>query len=151
MLYSLYLEASKERCSPFPNFPLCFHVWGSFHFVFAVRAPKKRCDYFWPVFWPENAFSPFSYAGGLLVCENEKLNCFDIQCVVEASSFSLNHNMALESKENYPRHTKTVQNSLGFMREVKPLHKPRGDLVLCALWRLLKVVRISFFLILWKI
>ena len=112
---------------------------------------KKRCDYFWPVFWPENAFSPFSYTGGLLVCKNEKLNCFDIQCVVEASSFSLNHNMTLESKENYPRHTKIVQNSLGFMPEVKPLHKPRGDLVLCALWRLLKVVRISFFLILWKI
>ena len=69
----------------------------------------------------------------LLVCKNEKLNCFDIQCVVEASSFSLNHNMTLESKENYPRHTKIVQNSLGFMPEVKPLHKPRGDLVLCAL------------------
>ena len=93
----------------------------------------------------------FSYTEGLLVCKNEKLNCFDIQCVVEASSFSLNHNMTLESKENYPRHTKIVQNSLGFMPEVKPLHKPRGDLVLCALWRLLKVVRISFFLILWKI
>ena len=41
--------------------------------------------------------------------------------------------MTLESKENYPRHTKIVQNSLGFMPEVKPLHKPRGDLVLCAL------------------
>ena len=78
-------------------------------------------------------FSPFSYTGGLLVCKNEKLNCFDIQCVVEASSFSLNHNMTLESKENYPRHTKIVQNSLGFVPEVKPLHKPRGDLVLCAL------------------
>ena len=116
-----------------------------------VRAPKKRCDYFWPVFWPENAFSSFSYTGGLLFCKNEKLNCFDIQCVVEASSFSLNHNMTLESKENYPRHTKIVQNSLGFMPEVKPLHKPRGDLVLCALWRLLKVVRITFSLILWKI
>ena len=121
------------------NFNICFHVWGSFHLVFAVRAPKKRCDYFWPVFWPENAFSPFSYTGGLLVCKNEKLNCFDIHCVVEASSFSLNHNMTLESKESYPRHTKIVQNSLGFMPEVKPLHKLRGDLVLCALntmeWR----------------
>ena len=41
--------------------------------------------------------------------------------------------MTLESKENYSRHTKIVQNSLGFMPEVKPLHKPRGDLVLCAL------------------
>ena len=41
--------------------------------------------------------------------------------------------MTLESKENDPRHTKIVQNSLGFMPEVKPLHKPRGDLVLCAL------------------
>ena len=41
--------------------------------------------------------------------------------------------MTLESKENYPRHTKIVQNSLGFMLEVKPLHKARGDLVLCAL------------------
>ena len=126
------------------NFNICFHVWGSFHLVFAVRAPKKRCDYFWPVFWPENGFSPFSYTGGLLFWKNEKLNCFDIRCVVEASSFSLNHNMTLESKENYPRHTKIVQNSLGFMPEVKPLHKPRGDLVLCALWRLLKVVRITF-------
>ena len=128
-----------------------FMYGGSFHLVFAVRAPKKRCDHFWPVFWPENAFSPFSYTGGLLVCKNEKLNCFDIQSVVEASSFSLDHNMTLESKENYPQHTKIVQNSLGFMPEVKPLHKPRGDLVLCALWRLLKVVRISFFLVLWKI
>ena len=106
---------------------------GSFNLVFAVRAPKKRCDYVWLVFWPENAFSPFSYTGGLLVHKNEKLNCFDIQCVVEASSFSLNHNMTLESKENYPRHTKTVQNSLGLMPEVKPSHKPHGDLVLCAL------------------
>ena len=44
--------------------------------------------------------------------------------------------MTLESKENYPRHTKIVQNSLGFMPEVKPLHKPRGDLVLCALYTL---------------
>ena len=91
---------------------------------FVVRAPKKRCDYFWPIFWPENAFSPFSYTGELLVCKYEKLNCFNIQCVVEASSFSLNHNMTLESKENYPRHTKIVPNSLGFMPEVKPLHKP---------------------------
>ena len=40
--------------------------------------------------------------------------------------------MTLESKESYPQHTKIVQNSLGFMPEVKPLHKPRGDLVLCA-------------------
>ena len=45
--------------------------------------------------------------------------------------------MTLESKENYPRHTKIVQNSLGFMQEVKPLHKPRGDLVLCALQKIL--------------
>ena len=92
---------------------------GSFHLVFAVRAPKKRCDYFWPVFWPENVFSPFSYTGDYLFVKIKKY-CFDIQCVVEASSFRLNHNMTLESKENYPRHTKTVQNSLGFMPEVKP-------------------------------
>ena len=59
------------------------------------------------------------------------MNCFDIQCVVEASSFRLNNNMTLERKENYQRHTKTVQNSLGFMPEVKLLHKPRGDVVLC--------------------
>ena len=41
--------------------------------------------------------------------------------------------MTLESKENYPQHTKKVQNSLGFVPEVKALHKPRGDLVLCAM------------------
>ena len=69
---------------------------------------------------------------GLHVCKNKKVNCFGIQCVVEVSSFRLNHNMTLESKENYPRHTKTVQNSLGFMPEVKPFHKPRGNLVLRA-------------------
>ena len=40
--------------------------------------------------------------------------------------------MTQESQENYPRHTKTVQKSLGFIPEVKPLHKPRGDLVLYA-------------------
>ena len=79
-------------------------------------------------------FSPFSYTGGLyLFVKIKKIEFFDIQCVVEASSFRLNHNLILENKENYPRHTKTVQNSLGFMPEVKPLHKPRGDLVLCAL------------------
>ena len=46
--------------------------------------------------------------GGPLVCENEELNCFDIQCVVKASSSSLNHNMTLESKENYPRHPQSI-------------------------------------------
>ena len=41
--------------------------------------------------------------------------------------------MTLESKENYPWYTQKLQNSLGFMPEVKQLHKPRGELVLCAL------------------
>ena len=58
--------------------------------------------------------------------------------------------MALESKENYPRHTKIVQDSLGFIPEVKPLHKPRGDLVLCALLLkqttvLIKIFQINLF------
>ena len=94
---------------------------------------KNDVTIFNPFSGLKTRFRHFSYTGGLLVCKIEKLNCFDIQCVVEASSFCLNHNMTLESKENYPRHTKIVQNSLGFMPEVKPLHKPRGDLVLCAL------------------
>ena len=71
--------------------------------------------------------------GDLLVFENDKLNCFDIQCVVENSSSSLNHNTTLESKENYPRHTKTVQNLLGFMPEVKALHN-RVVIWCCALF-----------------
>ena len=89
------------------------------------KAPLKNDVTIFDQFWPENAFSPFSYTGGLLVCENEELNCFDIQCVVEASSSILNHNMTLEIKENYPQHTKTVQNSKFtrknhcFMPEVK--------------------------------
>ena len=41
--------------------------------------------------------------------------------------------MTLASKENFPLYSKTVQILIGFMLEVKPLHKPRGDLVLCAL------------------
>ena len=112
---------------------------------------KNDVTIFDPFSGLKTRFRHFPTPGDYLFVKIKKMNCFDIQCVVEASSFSLNHNMTLESKENYPRHTKIVQNSLGFMPEVKPLHKPRGDLVLCALWRLLKVVRISFFLILWKI
>ena len=46
-------------------------------------------------------FRQFPTPGDYLFVKNEKLNCFDIQCVVEVSSFSLNHNMTLESKENY--------------------------------------------------
>ena len=112
-------------------------IYGDPSISFLLYEPLKNdVTIFWPVLWPENVFSPFSYTGGLLVCENKKINCFDIQCVVEASCSSLNYNMTLESKENYPRHPKTVQNLLGFMPEVKALHKPRGDLVLHALWRL---------------
>ena len=100
---------------------------------FSVMSPSKTMQLFLTRFlaW-KRAFAIFLHRG-LLVCKNKKINCFDIQCVVEASSFRFNHNMTLESKENYPRHTKIVQKSLGFMPEVKPLHKPRGDLVLCAL------------------
>ena len=94
---------------------------------------KNNVTIFDPFSGLKTRFRHFPMLGELLVYKNEKLNCFDIQCVVEASNFSLNHNMALESKEIYPRHTKTVQNSLGFMTEVKPLHKPRGGLVLCTL------------------
>ena len=71
------------------------------------------------IFWPENAFSPLSYTGGLLVCKNEKLNGFDIQCVVEASSFSLNHNMTLERKKKKKKKKQlstTHQNSAKFTR-----------------------------------
>ena len=110
-------------------------MYGGPSISFLWCEPLKNDVTIFDPFWPENVFSSFSYTGGLLVCENEKLNCFDIQCVVKASSFRLNYHMTLESKENYPQHTKTVQNSLGFipLPEVKPLHTPRGDLVLCAL------------------
>ena len=127
-------------------------------YVFIYGGPSTSFLRYEPLKNDVTIFGPFSglktgfrHFRGTIFCKNEKLNCFDIQSVVEASSFRLNHNMTLENKENYPRHTKIVQNSLGFMPEVKPLHKPRGDLVLCALWRLLKVVRISFFLVLWKV
>ena len=94
---------------------------------------KSDVTIFDPFSGLKTRYRHFPTLQGLLVCINEKLNCFDIQCVVEASSSSLNQHMTLESKENYPRHPKTVQNSLGFIPEVKPLHKPRGDLMLCAL------------------
>ena len=94
---------------------------------------KNDVTIFDPFSGLKTRFRHFPTPGNYLFVKMKKLNCFDIQCVVEASSFSLNHNMTLESKENYPRHTKIVQNSLGFMPEVKPLHKPRGDLVLCAM------------------
>ena len=96
---------------------------------------KNDVTIFDPFSGLKTRFRHFPTPGDYLFCKNENLNFFDIQCVVEASSFSLNHNMTLESKENYPWHIKIVQNPLGFMPEVKPLHKPRGDLVLCALVR----------------
>ena len=46
----------------------------------------------------------YLFVNGVVFPMKKKLNCFDIQCIVEASSSSLNHNMTLESKENYPRH-----------------------------------------------
>ena len=67
-----------------------FSCMGSFHLVLAVRAPKKTMWLFLTRFlaWKvKTHFSPFSYTGGLLVCKNKKMNCFDIQCVVEASNF----------------------------------------------------------------
>ena len=70
---------------------------------------------------------PDHFTGGLLFCENKRLNNFHIQRVVEASSCSLNHNTTLESKDNYPWYTQKVQISLGFMPEEKSLHEPRGD------------------------
>ena len=111
-------------------------MYGGPSISFLWYEPVKNDAYFDPFSGLKTRSRHFPTGGGggeRLVCENETLNCFDIQCVIEASSSSLNHNMTLESKENYPRHPKTVQNSLGFMPEVKPLHKPRGDLVLCAL------------------
>ena len=81
----------------------------------------------------KRGFAIFLHRGTICLWKWQKLNCFDIQCVVEASTFSLNHNMTLESKENYPRHTKTVQNSL-------------GDLVMCALISKNNVNLILFFM-----
>ena len=96
---------------------------------------KNDVTIFDPFSGLKTCFRHFPSPGDYLFVKikKKKKNCFDSQYVVEASSFRLNHNMTLESKENYPRHTKTVQKSLSFMPEVKPLHKPRGDLVLCAL------------------
>ena len=103
---------------------------------------KNNVTIFDPFSGLKTRFRHFPTPGDYLFVKIKKLNCFDIQSVVEASSFSLNHNMTLESKENYPRHTKIVQNSLGFMPEVKPLHKPRGDLVLCALMELAQKIHL---------
>ena len=44
---------------------------------------------------------------------------------------SLNHNKTLESKENYPWHTKTVQNSLSFMPEVNEYYINRVVIWCC--------------------
>ena len=101
-----------------------------------LEKTKTKQNYFWPVLsvlWPENSFLPFSYTEWTtFFLKNEKVHCFNIQCIVEASS--LNHNMTLESKENYPQHTKIVQNSLGFMQGEKTNLKPCGDLLLWTLY-----------------
>ena len=86
-----------------------------------------------PISGLKTRFRHFPTPGDYLFVKMKNWIALTFRVFVEASSFRLNHNVTLESKENYPRHTKIVQNSLGFMPEVKPLHKPRGDLVLCAL------------------
>ena len=91
-----------------------FRVWGSLHLLFAVRAPKKGCDYFWPLHCLENMFLPFSYMGGLLVHLWKWKNWIVLTFMCcRASSSCLNHK-TLESKQNYPQHTKTVQKSTLF-------------------------------------
>ena len=75
---------------------------------------KNDVTIFDPFSGLKTRFRHFPTPGDYLFVEMKNWIVFDIQCVVEASSFSLNHNMTLESKENYPRHTKQVQNSLGF-------------------------------------
>ena len=93
---------------------------------------KNDVTIFDPFSGLKTCFRHFPTPGDYLFVKMKNWNCFDIQCVVEASSFSLNHNMTLESKENYPRHTKIVQNSLGFMPEVKPLYINRVVIWCCA-------------------
>ena len=44
--------------------------------------------------------------------------CFAVHCVVEASSFSLNHNLALESKQNSVKDPQKVQNPFVFIPEL---------------------------------
>ena len=82
------------------NFNICFHVsYGGPSTSFLQYEPLKNdVTIFDPFSGLKMHFRHFPTrgGGGGLVCKNEKLNCFDIHCVVEASSFSLNHNMTLE-------------------------------------------------------
>ena len=86
---------------------------------------KNDVTIFDPFSGLKTRFLHFLTLGDYLFVKMKKINCFDIQCVVEASSFSLIYNMTLESqkkkKKKNVHDTKTVQNSLGFMPEVKPL------------------------------
>ena len=73
-------------------------VWGPSTSFLQYEPLKNDVTIFDPFSGLKTRFRHFPTrgGGGLLVCKNEKLNCFDIHCVVEASSFSLNHNMTLE-------------------------------------------------------
>ena len=82
-------------------------MYGGIPPSFCSTDAKQRCDIFGPVFRHENALPPFSYTEGLLFLEIRIsilfylfIYLFAVHCVVEASNFSLNHNLALESKQN---------------------------------------------------
>ena len=95
-------------------------------YVFIYEGPSTSFLRYEPLINDVTIFDPFSglkkrfrhfpTPGDYLFVKIKKLNCFDIQGVVEASSRRLNHNMTLESKENYPRHT---QNSAKITRFYK--------------------------------
>ena len=99
------------------------------------------------------SFSSFSYTEGLLSFKNIKLNCFNIQCVVDTWGDvgpGLNSLSRIKQRKLY----RILQNSAKFTR----FYAGSKTITLTAWWfsvvrllRLPKDVRISFFfLIVWK-
>ena len=71
-----------------------FPCMGVFHLAFALRAPKQRCDFLDPYFSLKRYFRHFPTRRAYFFSKLE-FRFFSVHCVVKASGFSLNHNLAL--------------------------------------------------------
>ena len=79
---------------------------------FCATDAQQRCDFFDPYFSLKTHFRHFPTRRTYFFLKIKFRMFFAVHCVLEASKFSLNHNLAQASKQNSVQEPKKVQNSI---------------------------------------